>query len=107
MKSFFLSLFVSVFLSISSFAGGIKILWDLPPESELIQQFNVYEVKSGVLELVGTTQMNNFVIPVITPAAHTYVVKSVNMWGESEASDPVSTAAQPTKPTGLRITPFN
>lgn len=89
--------------ALASNAADILLAWDPPPADQKVTKYVVYEQIGEAFEKRGESVTDKITLTGVTPGKHTYVVTSVNEWGESGKSNAVHTPADATPPTGLRI----
>jgi len=93
-------------LALAAAAANVTLTWDPNPPSEDVEVYRLYEVVDGtntlVAEVDGAT--NVVTVPNVTPGRHEYVLTAVNIWGESDASDPAITPSPATAPKTFKVT---
>ncbi len=89
--------------------GTVTLTWDPKPAGQTWQKVRVYERSGTAPDFVYTQKAEvsgietTATVQNVTPGVHTYVARSVDGW-ESVDSNASATPAEPTAPSGLKIT---
>lgn len=85
-------------------AATVSLDWSDNPTSQGVTGYTVYEDNGdGTFDVVATSVTSDADVAGVVPGVHTYVVTAGNVWGESGASNAVTTPEAATPPQGLTI----
>lgn len=99
------TILVFLLLAVRCFAAEITLQWDANPIEEETSEYRIYRQTGpdsweSVAQVAGDVTQVTLTLPA---GRHTFAATSVNQWGESIRSVPVSTPLLPTPPKGGKI----
>jgi len=106
MKKFIALLVALAFSACAVFANNLVTLtWDFNDPEEEVTAYRMYEVSGGdlILKAVVHGDTNIVTLAEPSPGRRTYVVKAVNYWGESPASNEARTPPPGQAPKDLKL----